>query len=275
MSHCVHKMKIPTYSIQKQRKNEVELPLQFQEAYRPDLIKRSVHALQSAARQAYGASSEAGFRHSSRVSKRRRDYRGCYGFGVSRVNRKVLSRRGTRMFWVGAFSPQTVGGRRAHPPKQIKLVERLINTKENRKAIRSAMAATVNKDIVTKRGHSIPIEYPFVLDSSIEQLQKTKDVESALIKLGFETELKQSLVKKIRAGLATMRGRKYKQRKGLLIVLSGDCPLVKAAKNVPGVDVVTARELNAEVLAPGALPGRLTLWTESALELIQKEKLFV
>ncbi|MBI2103005.1 50S ribosomal protein L4 [Candidatus Woesearchaeota archaeon] len=267
-------MKITTYSVEKQKKHEVELPSQFQEEYRPDLIKRSVHALQSASRQAYGASSEAGFRHSSRVSKRRRDYRGCYGFGVSRVNRKVLSRRGTRMFWVGAFSPQTVGGRRAHPPKQIKLVEKQINKKENQKAIRSAMAATVNKDIVTKRGHFLPVEYPFILDSSLENLQKTKDVESALIKLGFGTELEHSLVKKIRAGLATMRGRKYKHRKGILIVLSGDCPLVKAAKNVPGVDVVKARELNAEVLAPGALPGRLTLWTESALELIKKEKLF-
>jgi len=84
-------MKLSTYNTQKQKVHEIELPVQFQEEFRPDLIRRAVHALQSAARQPYGASAEAGFRHSSRVSKRRRNYRGCYGFGISRVNRKILS----------------------------------------------------------------------------------------------------------------------------------------------------------------------------------------
>ncbi len=267
-------MKLSTYSLQKQKQKEVTLPAQFQEEYRPDLIRRAVHALQSAARQQYGASSEAGFRHSSRVSKRRRDYRGCYGFGISRVNRKILSRRGTRMFWVGAFSPQTVGGRRAHPPKSIKILVKQINQKENCKAIRSAMAATLNQEIVAKRGHHFPKEYPFVIDSSIEKLQKTKDVSEALSTLGFEAELERSLVKKIRAGHGTMRNRRYKRKKGILIVLGDDCPLLKAVNNISGIDAVTARELNVELLAPGALPGRVTLWTEHALEVLAKEKLF-
>jgi large subunit ribosomal protein L4e len=39
----------------------------------------------------------------------------------------------------------------------------------------------------------------------------------------------------------------------------------RAARNLAGVDVATAREVNAEDLAPGAHPGRLTLWTESAV----------
>ncbi|MBI4152094.1 50S ribosomal protein L4 [Candidatus Woesearchaeota archaeon] len=267
-------MKLTTYSLQKQKRPDTELPVQFAEAYRPDLIKRSVHALQSAARQAYGASTEAGYRHSSRISKRRRNYRGCYGFGISRVNRKILSRRGTRMFWVGAFSPQTVGGRRAHPPKQISKMEKLINKKENQKAIRSAMAATLNKDLVAQRGHQLPTEYPFIVESALEQAQKTKDVEEALIKLGFENELERSLIKKVRAGIATMRGRKYKRKKGLLIVTGSDCPLAKAARNLSGIDVVKAQDLNAELLAPGAFPGRATIWTEHALEIVKKEKLF-
>lgn len=267
-------MKLTTYNTQKQKVHEVELPVQFQEAYRPDLIRRAVHALQSAARQPYGASTEAGFRHSSRVSKRRRNYRGCYGFGISRVNRKILSRRGTRMFWVGAFSPQTVGGRRSHPPKQIKLLEKQINQKENQKAIRSAMSATLNKEVVALRGHALPVEYPFVIDASVESVAKTKEFEDLLEKLGFAAELERSLVRKIRAGLATMRGRKYKRRKSILVVVSGDCPLIKAAQNVPGVDIVVARDLNAEILAPGALAGRVTLWTEKSLETIKKDKLF-
>src|SRR3989338_6374837 len=196
-------MKLPLLTLEKNQMGERELPRQFQEEYRPDLIKRAVQALQSAARQAYGAHPEAGKRSSSRVSKRRRKYRGCYGFGISRVNRKILSRRGTRMHWVGAFTPQTVGGRRAHPPKAEKILEKLINRKENQKAIRSAMAATLNKDLVAQRGYQLPSEYPFIVESALEQTQKTKDVEEALVKLGFENELERSLIKKVRAGIAT------------------------------------------------------------------------
>ncbi len=268
-------MKVTIYDAQKNQKGEKEMPAQFSEQYRPDLIKRAVLSLQSAARQAYGADPRAGMRHSSTLSKRRRKYRGCYGFGISRVNRKILSRRGTRMFWVGAFSPQTVGGRRAHAPKAEKIWEQKINRKENRKAIRSAIAATFNKDVVAKRGHLIPPEYPFVLDSSFEALTKTKDVEAALTALGFGNELKRSMLKTIRAGIGKLRGRKYKRRKGpLFVVSSAQAPIVKAAKNIAGVDVVEARALNAEVLAPGALAGRATLWTEKAVEVADKEKLF-
>src|SRR3989338_38182 len=114
-------MKIPILTPEKTKIGEKELPSHFLEEYRPDLIQRAVLALQSAARQRYGAYPEAGLRHSSKLSKRRRKYRGSYGLGISRVNRKILSRRGTRFNWAGAFSPQTVGGRRSHPPKAEKI----------------------------------------------------------------------------------------------------------------------------------------------------------
>jgi large subunit ribosomal protein L4e len=35
---------------------------------------------------------------------------------------------------------------------------------------------------------------------------------------------------------------------------------------VAGVDVCTVSELRAELLAPGGNPGRLTVWSEHALE---------
>ncbi len=60
-----------------------------------------------------------------------------------------------------------------------------------------------------------------------------------------------------------MRGRRYKQRKSLLIVTSGT--ELRAARNLAGVDVVTVDQLNVEHLAPGMLAGRMTIWTESAL----------
>lgn len=268
-------MKLAVVNLQKKNVGEKTLPGQFAEEYRPDLIKRAVHALQSAARQAYGTDPKAGLRHSTKLSKRRRKYRGSYGFGISRVNRKILSRRGTRMYWVGAFSPQTVGGRRAHPPKAEKILEKSINRKENRKALRSAIAATINKTLVQARGHKVPEEYPFVLANSFEDLSKTKDVEEALLALGFKDELERSLIKKVRAGLGKLRGRKYRKKKGPLVVVGKSCSLMKAAKNLSGLDVVETKALNAELLAPGALPGRITLFTENAINAMEENKLFM
>ena len=267
-------MKVAILNKENQNKGEVDLPSQFSESYRPDLIRRAVLALQSLARQAYGANPEAGKRHSSTLSKRRRKYRGCYGFGISRVNRKIHSRKGTRMFWVGAFSPQTRGGRRSHAPKADKIFAQKINQKENQKAIRSAMAATVDKQLVSSRGHKFPEAYPFVLSTDFEDLKKTKEVESALLKLGLTDELERTSVKKVRAGMGKLRGRKYRRKKGPLVVVSGKCGLEKAAKNLPGIDVVYANALNTEVLAPGAKPGRITLYTQKALEKINKENLY-
>ena len=43
----------------------------------------------------------------------------------------------------------------------------------------------------------------------------------------------------------------------------------KAARNLPGVDVVTAKDLCAEDLAPGGDMGRLTIWTKSAIEALE------
>ena len=268
-------MKLSIIDLQNNKSGERNLPIQFNEQYRPDLIKRAVLALQSAARQAYGANPEAGKRSSSEISKRRRKYRGCYGFGISRVNRKIHSRRGTRMHWVGAFSPQTVGGRRSHAPKAEKIFEKEINKKENRKAIRSAISATMNKTVVSERGHKIPENYPFIIDSSFEELNRTKEIQDLLSKIGFGEELERSLVRKIRAGIGKMRGRRYKRKKSVLIVVSGNCAVERAVQNVPGVDVAQVNSLNAELLAPGAAPGRVTLWTEKAIEEMEKNNLFI
>ncbi len=149
-------MKIPVLSLEGKEIKKIELPSQFSEELRSDLVKRAVLALQASRRQAYGAKKEAGKRASAKLSKRRRNYRGSYGYGISRVPRKILSRRGRRFYWVGAVAPGTVGGRKAHPPKAEKGWEQKINKKERRKAIRSAIAATINKELVESRGHRLP-----------------------------------------------------------------------------------------------------------------------
>jgi large subunit ribosomal protein L4e len=67
-------------------------------------------------------------------------------------------------------------------------------------------------------------------------------------------------------GKGKIRGRKYKNRKSLLIVAASDQGLGKAARNLPGVDFITVEKLNAELLAPGTHAGRLTIWTEGSLQ---------
>lgn len=268
-------MKIKIISIAKVDKGTKELPRQFNEEIRPNLIKRAVEVIQSHNIQPYGASPEAGKRSSSILSKRRRAYRGMYGHGISRIPRKIMSRSGERFNWTGAFAPGTVGGRKAHPPKATKVLYKKINKKERRKAIRSAISATIVKEIVEKRGHKVPKTYPFIIEDKIESLDKTKKVKETLERLEFKDELKRTEERKIRAGKGKLRGRKYKRKKGLLIVVSKDCKLVKSGKNIPGVDIVEVNRLNADLLAPGASVGRMTLFTNSAIERLAKEKLFL
>ena len=88
-------MKKDLYSIEGKVLKQIELPKQFNEPVRHDLIKRAVLAIHSSKRTPYGADPEAGKRSSSILSKRRRRYRGSYGKGISRSPRKVLTKRGS------------------------------------------------------------------------------------------------------------------------------------------------------------------------------------
>ena len=178
------------------------------------------------------------------------------------------------MNWQGAFAPGTVGGREAHPPKSDRIWWQKINTKERKLAIRSAISATLNRELSEKRGHKLSPNYPFIIDSSIESLDKTAKVKETLLKLGLETELARCEKKKIRAGAGKKRGRKYITRKGPLLVVSKDCNLIKSACNIPGVEVCEVKNINVRLLAPGSVPGRLTLWSKSAIEVLGKENLF-
>ena len=267
-------MKLNILDSTKNKTGEIKMPFHFQEDFRPDLIQRAVLAMQSHKRQPYAASDGAGKRASAKLSRRRRDYKGSYGFGISRVPRKIMTRRGTRMNWVGTFAPGTVGGRRAHPPKTEKIWWEKINEKERTKAIRSAITATMLKDVVAERGHMIPDDYPFILDDKFELIEKTNKILEAFKKLGLENEMARVQDKKIRAGKGKSRGRKYKRKKGFLIVAANTDKLSRAVSNIPGIDVVGVKSLNAELLAPGGKAGRLTLWTSNAINILEKENLF-
>ncbi|MFP4402895.1 MAG: 50S ribosomal protein L4 [Candidatus Woesearchaeota archaeon] len=267
-------MKIPLIDLSNKELKKIDLPNQFNEMVREDLIKKAVLAINANKRQPYGAKPDAGKRASAELSRRRKKYRGSYGQGISRVPRKILSRRGTQMNWVGAFAPGTVKGRRAHPPKSIKIWTKKINLKERRLAIRSALSACIQKKLVENRGHIVPENYPFVIENKFEKLNKTKEVLETLKNVGLTSELSRIAVKKIRAGKGKMRGRKYKVKKGPLLVVSKDCPLIKSARNIMGVEVILVNKLNAKALAPNTTIGRLCVFTEDSIKKLSEDNLF-
>jgi large subunit ribosomal protein L4e len=268
-------MELKILSAENKESGKKKLPKQFDEEIRPDLVKKAFEAVEAGQRQPYGANPRAGKRASAKLSRKRNDYRGAYGHGISRVPRKIMTRRGTRFNWVGAVAPGTVGGRRAHAPKAEKDWTKKINKKERRKAIRSAMAATLNLEIVKAKGHKAPESYPFIIDSKIEEASKAKDAKKILEAVGLKEELARVSKRTIRAGRGKSRGRKYKTKTGPLLVVSSDCGLSKSGSSIPGVEVVNVKKINAQILAPGAKPGRLALFTEKAIDVMEKENLFM
>lgn len=168
-----------------------------------------------------------------------------------------------------AFAPGTVGGRQAFPPTSAKKVAKYIPQKEKRLALLSAIAATASKDTVQARGHSIEgvLEIPLIVTDELESLTRTKEVEDALINLGVLSDLyRVEESRKIRAGKGKKRGRRIKQAIGPLIVINQNKGIIEAARNILGVNISTVQDLSPETLAPGTHPGRLTIWTTSAIQ---------
>lgn len=242
---------------------ETKLPKVFSTPYRKDLILRSVLSSWSERRQPYGSDILAGKKTSAHYHGRRR-----YRFTMMNREMARIARIHGKVGYLAfraRFVPQAVKGRAAHPPKVEKIWLKKINKKENLLAVKSAIAATSNSDLVKERGHKFSGDVPIIIDDDFENLKKSKDAKTFLEKLKLGNEIKRCEKKKIRAGKGKMRGRRYKKKKGLLIVVSGDCDLLKAARNLAGVDVVKYNELNTELLAPGAQAGRLTIFTKSSL----------
>jgi large subunit ribosomal protein L4e len=103
----------------------------------------------------------------------------------------------SHMYFRARKVPQAVKGRRAHPPKVEKDWYQKINEKERKLALRSAIAATAKKDIVSKRGHMVDlVELPIILEDAVQSIKKTKDVESLLLSLKLDRELERIQNKK-------------------------------------------------------------------------------
>lgn len=245
-------MDTPLYELDGTEGDRVDLPEVFETEYRPDLIRRAFVVAQANAIQPKGADPLAGKRTSAESFGA--------GRGIAMVPRS--NNRARRV-------PQTVGGRRAHPPKAEKDPTKGINKQERRLANRSALASTADAELVRERGHDIDedLECPIVLDDAFEELTKTRDVVETLESLGLGDDLERAASnRKRRAGRGTTRGRPHRRPTSVLVVTSSEAGPSRGARNIPGVDVATGTDVDVSELAPGGHPGRLTVFTESALE---------
>ncbi len=263
--------KVAVYSLKGKKLKEIVLPAVFFTELEPEIIRRAVLAIQSARRQAKGTKEHAGMKVA--------EYRGSrelpYADRVINTEHARLPRmknRPTLLEGRVANVPQAVGGRRAHPPKPEKNIVERINKKEKKLALKSAIAFAKEVEWIRKR-HKLPeaIEMPIVVENKFEELSKTKEVVEFLKKIGLYEDIKYAKEKtKERAGKGKARGRRKKEKKSILIVTSKNAPVYKAARNLPGVDIVEVRNLNAELLAPGGMPGRATIWSEEAIKKLEE-----
>ena len=170
-----------------------------------------------------------------------------------------------------AFGNMCRGGRMFAPTKTWRRWHVKVNQNQRRFATVSALAASALPSLVLARGHRIEEieEVPLVVSDDVESFQKTKEAVALLKELrAYRDVVKVSNSRKLRAGKGKLRNRRHRQRRGPLVVYNEDGGIVKAFRNLPGVEIVNVRRLNLLQLAPGGHIGRFVIWTEGAFALL-------
>lgn len=247
----------------KERKT-IDRPKFFSAKIRDDIVSKIIETKK--VMQPYAPSEVAGRQQNAKgqLVHRRHVWKSQYGRGQSRIPRKQMSRRGTQFNWVGAYSPNTRKGYRAHPPKVVARINTSkINKKEMKIAFLSALTATANAEMIQNRYERLRdkriSEVPFVVEDKFVGLKAKEKIDALKKILGelYEVALKK---KTVRAGKGKMRGRKYKSNAGVLVVV-GKNEKIKAT----GFEMKNAKELNVIDLAKGGL-GRVVVYTENAIK---------
>jgi len=237
--------------------DQIKLPHVFTAPIRQDIVHFVHSNVAKNHRQAYAVSPGAGHQHSAE----------SWGTGraVARIPR--VSGGGTSRAGQGAFANQCRKGRMFAPTKTWRRWHRKVNVNQKRFAVASALAASALPSLVMARGHKVEKipEIPLVIEDSIESITKTKQAVAALETLGaMEDVLKSKDSRKLRCGKGKMRNRRHVQRRGPLIVYGEDAGIVRAFRNLPGVEIQSVDSLNILQLAPGGHLGRFIIWTKSA-----------
>lgn len=235
------------------------------------LIKRAVLSTESAERQPKGRKKLAGRNYSARYYGRRSLPNDRKSINTDRARLPRKKNRRAILSGDVANVPQAVGGPRVIVPKVQKILHERINKKERRAALLSAVASTLNLEWIQRR-HVVDgnIELPFIVESGFEDLNKTQKVINALKALKLYADIESAKGKRrTKAGRGKTRGRKFKQKKSILIVTGKQARVYKASRNIPGVDICPIQKLNTRLLAPGTQPGRLVVWSETAIKVME------
>lgn len=242
-----------------QEKGSTSMPAVFTAPIRNDVVQIVHTNMRKNRRQPYAVSRMAGEQTSAE----------SWGTGraVSRIPR--VPGGGTHRSGQGAFGNMCRGGRMFAPTRIWRKWHRKVPRKQKRYAIVSALAASALPALVMARGHEIDDipEVPLVIDDGVQGFAKTAKAVKLLKALGAYDDVERVMeTKNLRAGVGKMRNRKYKQRRGPLVVYSEDNGIVKAFRNLPGLDLCHVDRLNLLQLAPGGHVGRFIIWTESAVD---------
>lgn len=262
-------MKCEIYSIDGKIKESIELPEYFSEAMREDLIKRAVLSDESKLYQPKGSYKFAGLETSAKYKGRKDDFGSLKNKGQAKLPRTIGAKG---QHGPVRRIPSAVKGRRAHPPKVEKILIEKINKKEYMNALKNALAATTNIDLVKKRGHVFDrANLPLIVENSFETIKKTKDVLSVFEKLGIAKDVfRAKNNSKALSGIRKTRTKsKYVPKSVLVLVKNGE--VLRAARNLAGVDVIKVSELKVKHLAPGTHAGRLVLFSANAIEELRKQ----
>jgi len=159
------------------------------------------------------------------------------------------------------------------PTKTWRRWHRRVNVTMKRHAVVSALSASCLPPLVMARGHRISdvAELPLVISDGAESVQKTKQALDILKKCGCEAELQKiNDSRKVRGGVSKIRNRRYAMRRGPLVVYATDSGIVRAFRNIPGVETASVDRLNLLKLAPGGTFGRFIIWTEGAFKKLEE-----
>lgn len=240
--------------------DSIPLPDVMRATIRPDIVNFVHSNISKNSRQPYAVSKKAGHQTSAE----------SWGTGraVSRIPR--VPGGGTHRAGQGAFGNMCRGGRMFAPTKIWRRWHRKINVNQKRYAVVSALAASAVPSLVMARGHRIETvpELPLVIGDSAEGVEKTSAAIKVLKDIGAYADVEKAKDSHaIRPGKGKMRNRRYISRKGPLIVYGTEgAKIVKAFRNIPGVEVANVNRLNLLKLAPGGHLGRFIIWTKSAFE---------
>jgi large subunit ribosomal protein L4e len=236
-----------------------QLPAVFSAPIRTDIVQFVHTNVNKNKRQAYAVSVKAGHQTSAE----------SWGTGraVARIPR--VSGGGTHRAGQAAFGNMCRSGRMFAPTKIWRKWHVKVNQNQKRYATCSALAASALPALVMARGHKIDqiSEVPLVVPDDVELYHKTKKAVALLKSLNAYADVEKVVKSKtLRAGKGKLRNRRYRQRLGPLVVYNEDQGLVKAFRNIPGVECVNVKALNILQLAPGGHVGRFIIWTQSAFE---------